>query len=64
MIEEPNELLHQNIPEPIILISLRGVHLCASQVLHSLGGNAMAMRSVLPLICAGLSATVPGRLAM
>eukprot|EP00435_Cladocopium_sp_Y103_P062451 s2356_g24.t1 len=36
----------------------------SENVLHSLGGNAMAMRSVLPLICAALSATVPGRLAM
>lgn len=32
------------------------------KVLHSLGGNAMSMRAVLPCMCAAISACVPERL--
>eukprot|EP00435_Cladocopium_sp_Y103_P068612 s569_g31.t2 len=32
---------------------------CSEAVLHSLGGNAMAMRAILPVMCAALSACVP-----
>ncbi|CAK9041948.1 unnamed protein product [Durusdinium trenchii] len=35
---------------------------CSESVLHSLGGNAMSMRAVLPCMCAAISACVPERL--
>ena len=37
--------------------------LAATKTLHSLGGNAMSLRAVLPCICAALAACLPERMS-
>lgn len=48
---------------PIVAHTLRMLTFIFPEVLHSLGGNAMSLRAVLPCVCAALSACVPERLA-
>ncbi|CAL1158288.1 unnamed protein product [Cladocopium goreaui] len=52
------------MPNGKFLSTTAGRYLIGKEVLHSLAGNAMAMRAVLPLICSALSACEPTKLAM